>query len=377
MSRNISSISKFKFERKPAVSDRPERIFPTKRRDIYEAKKLPKNEEYEWLSWSVFGYEILNFINVDDYQIEGYNLILRHNESNMFVEKMPSGCNLKNLLKKLEVVGKTYANNHISGFTCVAERTRIMPPHADADEFYKVGITVRSFVETNLKRIVKDMALSLLKFADEDGTSVVRNAKSNIPIVVEDDVVEDFGTEDVSMSIESQEEVPCNVQPVSPPGSVYKENKDNWALLIHSIPGKYMDLDNDWMRFLRMCLDVANTLGVSNREAMYQNCLKAMMTTKQIAHICPYQCIVRLPTGDHISVGECDLLIEFGNNRHYLVELKVCTQWRKYESQVKKYINACHSVGKQVAGAAIVNFNPKGVVEVIMFETNMRHSVSM
>eukprot|EP00960_Hanusia_phi_P074976 768352-Hanusia_phi.AAC.1 len=152
---------------------------------------------------------------------------------------------------------------------------------------------------------------------------------------------------------------------------------DHWALIIHSIPGKYMDLDNDFMKFLRMCLDVATTLGVSNREAVYQNCLKAMLTTNQVAHICPYQCIVRLPTGDHISIGECDLLIEFGTNRHYLIELKVCNQWRKYESQVKKYINACHSINKKIAGAAIVNFNPKGLVEVVMFETNIRHSVSI
>lgn len=354
----MHQISKFRFE--------PGRNFGSSQNEFFASKR--KREEVgksasphgDWLNWSVFGYEILHAVDVKEYHLEGFSMILRHNESNMFVEKIERGSNLKALLKKLEMLGKTYGNNHISGFCCVAERTRLVAPKEDMSEFHKVGMTVKSFVEVNFKRIVKDLALSLLKFCDDDVEEVFRpkarcqqalQPSAVSAIVVEEDDVRVMGSETVSMS------------------------QNNWALVIHSIPGKYTDLDQDWMKFLRMCLDVANTLGVSNREHMYQNCLKAMMTTSHISHMSPYECVVKLPTGDMVKVGECDIMVEFGTGRHYLVELKVCSQWRKYESQVKKYINACHSINRKIAGAAIVNFNPKGMVEVVMFECNMRHSV--
>lgn len=331
-----------------------------------------KSKVPEPILWSTYGYEILTAVSVKDYNLDNFSLVLRHNESNVFSEKLGPKSNFKDVLKKLEVMGKESCNNHISGFCCVAERTRLMPPHSSVSEFHKVGVTVKSFVELNLIRLLKDLALNILQYCDCEDDIVVRakdkrkKAEMSPSAFVEPvDLTYDA---DVVMDIESP--VSETMQLSSPTAQ-----DSGWMLVVHSIPGKYQDLDHDWMKFLRMCLEVANTLGVSNRENMYQNCLKAMMTTKHISHMSPYECVVKLPTGDMVKVGECDIMVEFGTGRHYLVELKVCSQWRKYESQVKKYINACHSINRKIAGAAIVNFNPKGMVEVVMFECNMRHSV--
>lgn len=329
----------------------------------------------EPILWSTYGYEILTAVSVKEYNLENFNLVLRHNESNVFSEKLGPRSNFKDVLKKLEVMGKESCNNHISGFCCVAERTRLMPPHSSVSEFHKVGVTVKSFVELNLMRLLKDLALNILHYCDCDDEfiSTGRKKRGSAAVVEAVDLTYDVieNKDDVFMDLESPSPVAAESMQLASPTA-----QDNgWMLVVHSIPGKYQDLDSDWMKFLRMCLEVANTLGVSNRENMYQNCLKAMMTTKHISHMSPYECVVKLPTGDMVKVGECDIMVEFGTGRHYLVELKVCSQWRKYESQVKKYINACHSINRKIAGAAIVNFNPKGMVEVVMFECNMRHSV--
>jgi hypothetical protein len=353
-------------------------------------------EPRESIVWSTYGYEILGALRVREYSLENFNLVLRHNEQNIFLEKLGPRSNVKDVLKKLEVMGKESCNSHISGFCCVAERARLMPPHSSVAEFYKVGVTVKAFVEANLHRLLKDLALHILHYCDD-----VENSHGVVDLT--DDVTDDItdnasgatyvtgyenSTENYTENSTENDDVVMEAIDVAPPVKAPERPREwpsecgeggrdgGWMLVVHSVPGKYMDLDHDWMKFLRMCLDVANTLGVSNRENMYQNCLKAMMTTRHISHMSPYQCVVKLPTGDMVKVGECDIMVEFGTGRHFLVELKVCSQWRRYESQVKKYINACHSINRKIAGAAIVNFNPKGMVEVVMFECNVRHSVA-
>ncbi|EKX46671.1 hypothetical protein GUITHDRAFT_107454 [Guillardia theta CCMP2712] len=105
----------------------------------------------------LFGYEILHAVDVREYHLEGFSRILRHNDSNMFVEKIERGSNVRKLLKKLEMLSKACSNNHISGFCCVAERTRLVASKEDVGKLHRVGMTVKSFVEMNFKRIVKDL----------------------------------------------------------------------------------------------------------------------------------------------------------------------------------------------------------------------------
>jgi hypothetical protein len=115
-------------------------------------KRARRPHGYEW---STFGYEILSNLTPSDYNLVGKEIVLRHNSRNVFRAMIREESCLVILLKDLERRGKEGGNKHISGFCCVAERTKIGGSQ-----------TLRGFVETHLTRLLRSMARGILSRVD-------------------------------------------------------------------------------------------------------------------------------------------------------------------------------------------------------------------
>eukprot|EP00960_Hanusia_phi_P065509 766114-Hanusia_phi.AAC.15 len=347
-------------------------------------KKVNEPMPYEW---STFGYEILVSVNPADYNLVGKELVLRHNASSVFRRDIEAGSCLKDLLKQLEQEGKATANKHIGGFCCVGERTRIG------------DITVKAFIERNFRKLLLGLGERITRTAKgfkqdtdkqpmDNPFSAFRMQPSSAPSPAPSLPSADCEMEDApttppaylqpprAASLHTQPSQAQTVQPIL--GNPVASNPDadtSWPLLLYCSPDRACDTNREWINFLLMCQAIARTLGVSHQEAVYHNCIKMEMTRRQTPHISHFHCMQRMPGGDMTKIGELDLMVELrcGN---YLVELKVCDNWRRYDNQIKKYINACHSMGYKAHGAAILNFNPKGVIECVMYDATSRHAPS-
>lgn len=317
-------------------------------------KRARRQHGYDWCT---FGYEILSSMKPVDYRLVGEEMVLRHNSKNVFRTTIQEDSCVMALLKELEGQGKAVGNKHVSGFCCVAERTKIGSKG-----------TVRCFVEANLTKLLRGMARGII--ARVDGFCVEEQGRKD------DRVARQEETPDVIMFEPGD-------PPVDPPDTTYpllrpinpSDPACTWPLVIYGGQTQGVETNREWLNFLLMCQCIANTLGVSHQEAVYHNCIKMEMARRNVPHISHFHCVQRLPGGEMAKIGELDLLVELATG-NYLVELKVCAQWRRFENQIKKYINAVHSMGYRAAGAAIVNFNPKGVIEVAMFDAASRHAPS-
>eukprot|EP00960_Hanusia_phi_P061532 764867-Hanusia_phi.AAC.9 len=301
--------------------------------------------------WSSFGYEILASVDPCEYDLVGVELVLRHNSQCVFRRTIQSNSSLQSLLKELEQEGKASGNKHIGGFCCVGERTKIGE------------VTVRSFVERNLRRLLRGMAKNILQVV----TGVYQEPE---PLYPQDCEMMDNPPSPAPPPLITP---PQTMSPSPAPPSHEGEPDASWPLLLYCSPDRACDTQREWVNFLLMCQAIGRTLGVSHQEAVYHNCIKMEMTRRQIPHISHFHCMQRMPGGDVAKIGELDLMVELRCG-HYLVELKACTNWRRYENQVKKYINACHSMGYKAHGAAILNFNPKGVIECAMYDATCHHA---
>jgi hypothetical protein len=324
-------------------------------------KRARRPHGYEW---STFGYEILSNLTPSDYNLVGKEIVLRHNSRNVFRAMIREESCLVILLKDLERRGKEGGNKHISGFCCVAERTKIGGSQ-----------TLRGFVETHLTRLLRSMARGILSRVDgfEERRDDYRPSPSDV-ITVDDNG--EGGREDFETA--APPALLPNIPPPLPssiPSLNPLDPSCTWPLVVYAgaEAGGGIEANRDWMNFLLMCQCIANTLGVSHQEAVYHNCIKMEMARRQVPHISHFHCVQRLPGGEMAKIGELDLLVELKSG-NFLVELKVCSQWRRFENQLKKYINAVHSMGYRCQGAAIVNFNPRGVIEVAMFDAASRHA---
>ena len=311
-------------------------------------KKARRPHGYEW---STFGYEILSNVMPADYNLVGKEIVLRHNSRNVFRATIRAESCLVVLMKDLERRGKEAGNKHISGFCCVAERTRI-----GGDQ------TLRGFVETHLTRLLRSMAHGII--ARVDGFCVEEEGRKEDKEETPDVIMFEPGDPPADPSDTTY---PL-LRPINP-----SDPACTWPLVIYGGQTQGVETNREWLNFLLMCQCIANTLGVSHQEAVYHNCIKMEMARRQVPHISHFHCVQRLPGGEMAKIGELDLLVELATG-NYLVELKVCSQWRRFENQIKKYINAVHSMGYRAAGAAIINFNPKGVIEVAMFDAASRHA---
>lgn len=285
------------------------------------------------LSWNALGYEIFQNVRASDFSLSNQVVSLRHNVKQTYTHTLQENDNLRSVLKDLEERGKKDGNAHISGFCCIAERTKIGSQ------------TVKDFVNENHSRLLRLFAQYILSTTDED--MQIENCSPFFP-----------QRRPLAVLNGSRVDVPDRIEPCI------------WPLIITKPwPER---LPDDFVNFLMLAQNIATTLGVSHQEHMYQHCIKMALTSKGIAHMSPFHCMVKLGTGDMAKIGECDILLEL-HSGHYLVELKVCSQCKKYEDQIKKYINGCYSIGRRISGACILNFHPKGQVECFMYQVNTRH----
>jgi len=317
---------------------------------------------YQWYS---FGFEILNNVNPQEYRLSGTQMALTHNSRSIFLRKVsPNSC-IMALLKELEEEGKKHGNKHICGFRWVAEKTKF------DDRF-----SVREFVEKNLYTLLLNMARSITMQVEchlmSTDPRALRDATRGHPPAPQPRPprVEETRPEPMQTTPSPPTPIPATPIPATP------NEEESWPLVIYTSMDRNIEANREWLNFLFMCQKIAHTLGVSHQEAVYHNCIKMEMARKGISHISHFHCVQKMPGGDVTKIGECDLVVELRSGA-FLVELKVCQGWRKYENQVKKYINACYSMGYKIEGAAILNFNPRGFIECAMFEVNRRHTPSV